>query len=275
MNYFFPNNIDILIKNPKFRQIFSEAPLLASTGAYYGFPVCCVEFFCNSTHNSFNSVDSQSNYPHPMNGTGYVPCPQCIERSKDKENFSNLINEHRFCPKLFPSNTEHNIDNDLHKFFAYLAYNMYKNPLKELKKYAHISYLINEILDENPIYLYYKDHKINVTAIGIVNKQDFGYMVENNIFCANQLENLLEWHKIQKSQQGVEFNYSNIWDSICKNEFDIKQPSINIKNIEPSTNHSVYLEETNHPNYKTESEIQTRNHQSIKRNIRKNHFSTV
>lgn len=266
MNYFFPNDIDNLINNPKFRQLFSEAPLLASTGAYYGFPICCVEFFCNNIDNSFNSIELNEMQPHPMDGTGYVPCPNCIDISRNKEQFFSLINQHRFCPKLFPSNTEHNIDDDLHKFFAYLAYKMYRKPLDELKKYPHLSYIINEILYENPIYLYYKGHKINVTAISIVNKQDFGYMVENNIFCANQLENLLEWHQIQESKLGVEFNYTDIWDSIYKNQFDIKQPC-DMNGTKKHHNEQFIFNKQN-------NECNLKKYQSVKRNIIKNHFYT-
>lgn len=278
MNHFFPKNINELISNPKFRQLFSEAPLLASTGAYYGFPICCVEFFCNHQDNSFNTDHSEKNQ-HPMNGTGYVPCPHCIEKSKDKENFSQLINAHRYCPSPFPSQSdaEHNIYEDLHKFFAFLAYKMYRNPLVELKKYSHLSYIVNEILTENPIFLYYKGHKINVTAIGINNKQDFGYMVENNAFCANQLENLLEWHKLQESLSGLIFDYSGIWDCICKSEFDIIQskPRVYEVQIPKELSDNSHKMEANIPK-ETLQDIP--NHNSVtlsKKIVKKNHFSLI
>ena len=88
MNTFFPNNLNDLISITQFIKLFSEAPLLAITGSYYGFPVCCIEFFCNGLDNSLNidvnEADNEENC-HPMIGTGYVPCPHCVEQSKDKE----------------------------------------------------------------------------------------------------------------------------------------------------------------------------------------------
>lgn len=296
MNYFFPKNINDMISDPKFRQLFTEAPLLASTGAYYGFPICCVEFFCNHKDNSFNSVHTHDKNQHPMHGTGYVPCPDCVENSKDKDLFSRLINEHRYCPTPFPSQSdvEHSIYEDLHKFFAFLAYKMYRNPLEELKKYSHLSYIVNEILSDSPIYLYYKGYKINVTAIGINNKQDFGYMVENNAFCANQLENLLEWHQIQEASSGSTFDYSGIWDCICKAEFDIVQIKARTYETVKPTAHSDYasndlMNEVNIEQHVDDlvHELEHDNHHEYsqnninrpiilaKKHVRTNHFSTI
>lgn len=270
MKQFFPKDINDLISNTQFRKLFIEAPLLATTGAYYGFPVCCIEFFCHGLDSSLmNSIDNDDS--HPMIGTGYVPCPHCLDMSRDKKYFSDLINQHRFCPHHFPSNTEHNIDEDLHKFFAFISYKMYRNPLEELKKYPNLSYLLNDILSDDPIYLYYKGHKINVTAIGIKNKQDFGYMVENNAFCANQLENLLEWYQIQEAKLGVNFDYSGLWDCICRNEFEIISPKdkqafyVKPENIEIQTN-DFSLEKQSNPNS---------HYQSTKRNVSRNHFSMI
>lgn len=235
MSIFFPNNLENLVRDPQFRNLFVIDPMMVSTGIYYGFPACCIEHFCLHGQTLNNSTYQN----HPMSGTGYVPCPHCLESSKDKDTFAEYINANRYCAEPFPSQQVNLIDVELHKFFALLCYKMYKDPLSEIKTYSKLSYLVNEIEKENPVYLYVKGYKINVTAIGIKDKENFCYMVENDSFCSSQLETIFTWHEIQEFQAGLEFPTDEIWNLIFNGNFNIivyetEKPSL--QHIEESQN---------------------------------------
>lgn len=257
MSTFFPNNLDDLIQDPQFRSLFVIDPMMVSTGIYYGFPACCVEHFCvhgrNLNHSAYQN--------HPMSGTGYVPCPQCLEMSKDKETFSEYINANRYCSDTFPSQQINLIDVELHKFFSILCYRMYNNPLAEIKSYSMLSYLVNEIDKSNPIYLYIKGFKINVSAIGLSNKEEFSYMVENNHFCNNQLESILAWQELLEASAGIVLPKQDIWTHIYNGEFNLVHSPENI----PQT-------QANSP--RTYEKIETAN-LIVKKKISYNHFESI
>lgn len=231
MTTFFPNNIENLIQDDYFRNLFTLDPMLVSTGVYYGFPSCCIEHFCDNKNK--NTLDYED---HPMNGTGYLPCPHCIERTKDLETFSEYINENRYCTQPFPSKQTEIIDENLDKFFAYLCYQLYQNPLKELKAYSKLSYLINEIDESNPIYLYIKGFKINVSSISITDKKQFLYMISNNQFCSTQLACIFEWQNKQEAKNGIKFPASELMQHIHNEEFNL-----------------IYKHKIDNPVYKSES----------------------
>lgn len=219
MPTFFPNSIDELIINPQFRNLFVQNPMTVSTGIYYGFPACCIEHFCQQNSACNSHIDNSKKDNHPMLGTGYLPCPQCYEDSKNKEFFTQLINNNRFSPLDFPAVAVDIINEDEDKFFALLCYKLYKNPLEEIKSYSKLSYLINEIDTSNKIYLYTQGYKINVSAINIKDKNTFMYMVENNQFHSTQLEKILEWQKKQDLRYGNNFPFSIIMQNILQGSF--------------------------------------------------------
>lgn len=59
-------------------------------GDYYGYPACCVEHFCNTTGTTT---------PSHFDGTGFVPCPTCEERSMNELVVE--IHRQRKCPTPF------------------------------------------------------------------------------------------------------------------------------------------------------------------------------
>lgn len=52
---------------------------LRQIGEYYGYPECCVSHFVKMVGNP-----SWNNYVYGSwaEGTGYIPCPECLERPK-------------------------------------------------------------------------------------------------------------------------------------------------------------------------------------------------
>lgn len=41
-------------------------------GAYFGYPICCVQAFCKLEH-----LDDSNMRLRPLIGTGFVPCAEC------------------------------------------------------------------------------------------------------------------------------------------------------------------------------------------------------
>lgn len=63
-------------------------------GPYYGYPKCCIDYFFSEGYDLYK-------YPNPLLGTGYVPCKDCCNKSK--EELITIINSNRFCKKPFPN----------------------------------------------------------------------------------------------------------------------------------------------------------------------------
>lgn len=82
-------------------------------GRYYGFPECCIESFLTLSH--------VSGPDRKLDGTGYVPCLKCNEKSE--EELIQIINSNRRSPRPFP---EDNWDLDE----------------------AHIGEILQELIDE-------------------------------------------------------------------------------------------------------------------------------
>lgn len=65
-------------------------------GKYFGFPDCCIDYFMVNAGN----WDLRYSEGFPLQGTGYVPCPCCLNKSEQE--LINTINSKRFCPTEFP-----------------------------------------------------------------------------------------------------------------------------------------------------------------------------
>jgi hypothetical protein len=62
-------------------------------GLYLGFPECCIKSF-----RVRGACDIEPGFP--LEGTGYVPCPKCIDKSEDE--LKAAIEKNRLCPYPFP-----------------------------------------------------------------------------------------------------------------------------------------------------------------------------
>ena len=82
---------------------------LKPMGYLYGFPECCITWF-----NHRSPFDEANHRPTMFDGTGYIPCPHC--RNKTEEEIVAGINERRVAPLSFPN------DDALHELIliAYL-----------------------------------------------------------------------------------------------------------------------------------------------------------
>jgi hypothetical protein len=72
---------------------------LKDYGAYYGYPECCVKDFIQRV------VDYRQGKPlafleRKLDGTGYIPCLICNEKSE--EELLTVISSNRKCKKPFP-----------------------------------------------------------------------------------------------------------------------------------------------------------------------------
>jgi hypothetical protein len=71
-------------------------------GRYFGYPDCCILNFLGrgmALHMGYMKLASISG-KLPLEGTGYVPCPVCRQRSEDE--LKAEIGNRRQCPLPFP-----------------------------------------------------------------------------------------------------------------------------------------------------------------------------
>lgn len=68
---------------------------LKPMGVLYGFPECCIQWWEQRT-----IEDEVSHVPTLFDGTGYIPCPEC--RQKSEEELEATINKRRIAPLSFP-----------------------------------------------------------------------------------------------------------------------------------------------------------------------------
>lgn len=77
-------------------------------GKYFGYPSCCVTFF-QENHGEPRWYESHlEKYPiafSKLNGTGFIPCPSCMEKLEKGADINSLI-ENRECPAPFPYGPE-------------------------------------------------------------------------------------------------------------------------------------------------------------------------
>lgn len=76
--------------NPKVarKEHFDKKDKFVKLGSYYGFPGCCIRYFCVTIFPGLSLPDD-----HWASGTGYVPCPSC--REMEKEELIGIINSRR------------------------------------------------------------------------------------------------------------------------------------------------------------------------------------
>lgn len=218
MTKFFSNNIETLVKDEKFIELYKSSNFWAAAGTYYGFPSCCVENFCNS----FAAQIYEKHPNHPMNGTGYVPCETCVEPSKNYSFFSELINQNRFSSAKFPDDSN---EKELDMFYAQIVLRLEKNPIDVLKRHAHLSYMINDIADLEPIYLHVGRHAINISAI---EQKDPGILMEligEDEFVQDQFAAILEHHFKDSTltNKTIQKHIDDIYDFISKGQFIISK----------------------------------------------------
>jgi hypothetical protein len=139
---FCPTKIKDLVTFEPFISIFKDVPFWASAGVYFGFPICCIQRFCqghgSSIYNKFPD--------HKMIGTGYVPCPLCLDISNHKD-FIKLIQKHRHCKFAFPDEGDDNEGCD--RFFIELSKKIYDDYEKEFMDYPHLGYLFRDFSNKN------------------------------------------------------------------------------------------------------------------------------
>lgn len=68
-------------------------------GRYFGFPNCCIKFFLDESGGDWWA---RKFYPKgfPLEGTGYIPCPECSKKSEQE--LIDIINSNRYCLTEFP-----------------------------------------------------------------------------------------------------------------------------------------------------------------------------
>lgn len=76
-------------------ELFKKEPFWVSAGIFYGYSPCCISsFVCG------NNREILQNYKHDILGTGYVPCVDCV--GKTKEQLLENIAAVRHSPLPFP-----------------------------------------------------------------------------------------------------------------------------------------------------------------------------
>lgn len=69
-------------------------------GRYFGYPDCCIEAFLDRLYTPGDVLEDSNKVNNKMHGTGYVPCPDCYEKSK--EELISTIKANRICKEPFP-----------------------------------------------------------------------------------------------------------------------------------------------------------------------------
>lgn len=74
----------------------NEIEDLEKKGEYYGYPKCCIDNFCTNFMD-FEQVDNDIH-----KGTGFIPCPTCIEKIKNGSATLSSLIKNRKHPLPFP-----------------------------------------------------------------------------------------------------------------------------------------------------------------------------